>query len=184
MPVLILIHSRIESDSIRIILNHSDICIRANPNQSEKFFESHLLKSAWKLIRLNPIQSETSIRMSPYTNPNQSEHWLIRTENLSVSELILIKYFIRIHSDRSLGLNQNYSESFRYVYSSQFESIRINPKNVLNLVCWKHLKIISAQSDSIRELYLNESERIRSKFSTRMNQNQTGHGLIKTEYSI
>ena len=43
--------------------------MRINPNQSEKPFKSGLLKNALKLIRLNPIQSETSIRM----NPNESE---------------------------------------------------------------------------------------------------------------
>ena len=36
----------IHSELIRIILNHSDICIPANANQSEKGFQSHLLKIA------------------------------------------------------------------------------------------------------------------------------------------
>ena len=36
--------------------------MRINPNQSEKRFKFCLLKNAWKLIWLNPIQSETFIR--------------------------------------------------------------------------------------------------------------------------
>ena len=63
---------RIHSDQIRTISNHSDICIRANANRSEqipKSFQYHLLKILCKLIRLNPIQSENSIRM----NLNESE---------------------------------------------------------------------------------------------------------------
>ena len=56
----------IHSKPIRTIPNHSDICIRSNPNQSAKRFESRLLKNVWKLIRLNPIQSER-IRIKPNT---------------------------------------------------------------------------------------------------------------------
>ena len=51
-------------------------------------------------------------------------------------------------SDRNLfQANQNYSNSFRYLYPSQCESFRINPKNVLYLVWWKMVK---NRSDLIR----------------------------------
>ena len=44
-------------------------------------------------------------------------------------------------SDRnSFRANQNYSDSFRYVYRSQCKSFRTNPKNVLWLVLWKTVK--------------------------------------------
>ena len=42
----------------------------------------------------------------------------------------------------------------------------------------KRLKINPTQFDLILDFYPNESERFRSKFSIRMNQNQSGHGLI------
>ena len=45
------------------------ILMRTIPNQSEKRFLSRLMKNGQKSIRLNPINSETSIRM----NPNQHE---------------------------------------------------------------------------------------------------------------
>ena len=51
-------------------------------------------------------------------------------------------------SDRnSFRANQNYSNSFRYLYQSQCESFWTNPKNVLYLVWWKTVK---NRSDLIR----------------------------------
>ena len=70
------------------------------------------------------------------------------------------------------------SELFRYLYSSQCESIRTNLKTISISFVGKRLKINPTQSDSIHNFYPKESERIRSKFSIRMNQNQSGHGLI------
>ena len=58
-------------------------------NQSEKRFVSRLMKNGQKSILLNPINSETLIRMNPnqsetkfsiQINPNQSEPGLIQTE--------------------------------------------------------------------------------------------------------
>ena len=47
-------------------------------------------------------------------------------------------------SDRNLfRANQNYSDSLRYLYPSQCESFRTNPKNVLYLVWWKTVKNLS-----------------------------------------
>ena len=43
--------------------------MRIIPNQSEKRFVSRLMKNGQKSIRLNLINSETSVRM----NPNESE---------------------------------------------------------------------------------------------------------------
>ena len=56
--------------------------MRIIPNQSEKRFVSFLVKKSQKSIGINPINSETSIRMntnqsetkfSIQINPNQSE---------------------------------------------------------------------------------------------------------------
>ena len=62
-------------------------------------------------------------------------------------------------SDRNLfRANQNYSDSFRYLYLSQCKSFRINPKNVLYLVWWKTVK---NRSDLIRSKPNCQSESIR-----------------------
>ena len=63
--------------------------MRIIPNQSEKRFESRLMKNGQKSIRINPINFKTLIQMNPnqseskfsiQTNPNQSELGLIQTE--------------------------------------------------------------------------------------------------------
>ena len=46
----------------------------------------------------------------------------------------------KVSDGNSFRANHTYSESFRYLYPSQCESIRTHPKNVLNLVCWKTLE--------------------------------------------
>ena len=56
-------------------------------------------------------------------------------------------------------VNQNYSDSFRYLYTSQCESLRTNMNNVLYLVWWKKVK---NQSDSIRLIPRHQSEWIRT----------------------
>ena len=88
----------IQSEPIRNIPIHSDICIRANVNHSEPIRKTFY------------IQAKVS-------------NW------------------------NSLKVNQNYSDSFRYLYPSQSESFSTNPKNVLYLVWWKTVK---NQSDLIR----------------------------------
>ena len=55
--------------------------------------------------------------------------------------------------------NQNYSNSFRYLYPSQCESFRTNPKNVLYLTWWKAVK---NRSDLIRFNSRQQSEWIRT----------------------
>ena len=59
----------------------------------------------------------------------------------------------------SFRVNQNYSVSFRYFYSSQCESFRTNPKNVLYLVWWKTVK---NQSALIQLIPRHQSEWIRT----------------------
>ena len=60
----------------------------------------------------------------------------------------------------SFRVNQNYSDSFRYLYPSRHESFRTNPKNVLYLVWWKTVK---NQSDLIRLIPRHQSEWIRNR---------------------
>ena len=52
--------------------------MRIIPNQSEKHFVSHLMKTGQKSIRMNPNESET--KFSIQFNPNQSALGLIQTE--------------------------------------------------------------------------------------------------------
>ena len=59
----------------------------------------------------------------------------------------------------SFRVNQNYSDSFRYLYQSQLKSFRTNPKNVLYLVWWKTIK---NQSDLIQLITRHQSEWIRT----------------------
>ena len=74
---------------------HSE-SIRTIPNQSEKRFVSRLMKNGQKSIRLNPINSETSIR----TNPNKSELGLIQTEfSIRINRNHFYLGFIQIDSD-------------------------------------------------------------------------------------
>ena len=69
--------------------------MRKIPNQSEKRFVSPLMKKGQKSIRLNLINSETSMRM----NPNQYE----TPFNSDQSELgfIQIEFSIRINPNNS-----------------------------------------------------------------------------------
>ena len=123
---------RIENNASRLILIHSDWKFTSDSNESES--------RRWR-VDLNRI-----------LNPHESElirNCFIPIEN-NVSRLILIhsdwKFssdsfgFIRIEVSNWIGLNLNYSESFRYLNPRQCESIRTNPKKVLNLVCWKTLE--------------------------------------------
>ena len=59
----------------------------------------------------------------------------------------------------SFWVNQNYSDSFRYLYPSQCESFRTNPKNVLYFVWWKTVK---NQSNLIPLIPRHQSEWIRT----------------------
>ena len=81
--------------------------MRIIPNQSEKRFVSRLMKNGQKSIRLNTINSETSIRM----NPNQSEtKFLIQINpNQSELELIQTEFSIRINPNESkVGIRKFY----------------------------------------------------------------------------
>ena len=125
------------SETIRTIPNHSDICIRANANQSKPIQKAFWISFVEKHLKIIPIQSETSIWMNPNEsevnfqsewmrinaetdwskpnihsirmNPNTEIHsdWkLIRFRIDSGSYGLKIYFgFVRIHSDRNLGLN-------------------------------------------------------------------------------
>ena len=72
----------------------------------------------------------------------------------------------KVSDSNSLRVNQDCSDSFRYLYPNQCESFRTNPKNVLYFVWWKTVK---NQSDSIRLIPRQLSGWIRIKFSIRTN---------------
>ena len=78
----------------------------------------------------------------------------------------------------SFRINKNYSDSFRYLYPSQCELFRSNPKNVLYLVWWKTVK---NQSDLIRLIPKDQSEPIRNQV---FNPDKSELRLIQTEFSI
>ena len=79
-------------------------------------------------------------------------------------------------SDRnSFWANQNYSDSFQYLYRSQCKSFRINPKNVLYFVWWRTVK---NRSDLIRFNLRQQSEWIRT------NPIWDSFGLILIENSV
>ena len=134
--------------------------MRINPNQSEKRFESCLLKNAWKLIRLNPrllsewIRSQFSIRINWNQsgpgltfNPNESTFRLIRIHSYGIFGLDQsVSGFILIHSDRSLE------------FPSQCESIRTNPKNFWISFVENRLKIYPTQSETSIRMNPKESE--------------------------
>ena len=101
----------IHSESIRTIPIHSYICILANANHSEPIWKTFCIsfdmKGGQKSIWLNPIYSETSIRM----NPNQSE------TKFSIQ-------ITRARSDPNRIFNQNQSEYFRpWIHS---DCLRLN----------------------------------------------------------
>ena len=84
------------------------------PNQSEKRFVSRLMKNYQKSIQLNPINSDTSIRM----NPNQSEKRFVSRLMKNYQKSIQLN---PINSDTSIRMNPNQ-------FQTKF-SIQINPIN-------------------------------------------------------
>ena len=68
-------------------------------------------------------------------------------------------YPYKVSDWNSFRVNQNYFDSFWYMYPSQCESYRTNPKNVLYLVWWKTIK---NQPDLTRLILKNQSEWIRT----------------------
>ena len=81
-----------QSELFRFILISVSEAMRIIPNQSEKRFVSRLMKNGQKPIWLNPINSETLIRM----NPNQSKPSFHGRHHSDLR-------FIRIDSDWKLG---------------------------------------------------------------------------------
>ena len=66
---------------------------------------------------------------------------------------------VKVSDWNSFRVNQNYSDSSRYLYPSQCESFRINPKSILYLVWWKTVK---NQSDLILLIPRPQSEWIQT----------------------
>ena len=109
--------------------------------------------------------------------------------------LLTFSSLAKVSDWNSFWVNQNYADSFRYLYPSQCESFRTNPKNVLYLVWWKTVK---NQSDLIRLIPKHQSEWIRTNpkpsFQSRsirsirpridsnqiFNQNQSKVGMISS----
>ena len=84
-------------------------------------------------------------------------------------------------SDRnSFRANQNYSDSFRYLYPIQCESFQTNPKIVLYLV-W--CKTVKKQFVSIQFNLRHQSKWIRTNTNKVFNPNQSKFGIIQTEFS-
>ena len=68
------------------------------------------MKKGQKSIRLNPIQSETSIQMNPsqVVNPNKSELGLFQTEfSIRINPNESEAGMIQINSNRKFGLDQS-----------------------------------------------------------------------------
>ena len=83
--------------------------MRIIPNQSEKLFVSGLTKNGQKSIRLNQINSETSIGM----NPNQSKTKFSIQINPNPSDFgFELKTWFWIHTDCYLRLNRIRSDWF------------------------------------------------------------------------
>ena len=117
--------------------------------------------------------------------------WFSRLSQMKAQESIRKKYLFSYSykfiisislakvSDRSsFWANQNYSDSFRYLYPSQCESFRTNMKKALYLVWWKTVK---NRSDLIRFNSRQQSEPIRNQV---FNPNPSELGWFQTEFSI
>ena len=71
----------------------------------------------------------------------------------------IIPTLAKVSDSNSFRVNQNYSDSFRFLYPSQHESFRTNLKNVLYLLWWKTVK---SRSDLVRFNPRQQSEWIRT----------------------
>ena len=54
--------------------------------------------------------------------------------SMQLQEKLLYTTLAKVSDGNSFQVNQNYSDSFRYLYPRQYESFRTNPKNVLYFV--------------------------------------------------
>ena len=82
-------------------------------------------------------------------------------------------------SDRnSFRANQNYSDSFQYLYPSQCELFRTNPKNVFYLIWWKTVK------NRFDLIQFNPRQLSESKFSIRFNATSDSFGLVRINNSV
>ena len=107
-----------------------------NPSESEPFRNlfQNKFKKRFESRSLNPSHSGSTRDF----NPNPSDLRFIRIDisdwtgmNRIDFQLIYIKGTLAKVSEPVFRAYQNYSDSFRYLYPSQCESFRNNPKNVL-----------------------------------------------------
>ena len=83
-------------------------------------------------------KSRTSKGIYRFLNSNAATNIILKITVISLA---------KVSDWNSFRVNQNYSDSFRYLYPSQCESFRTNSKNFLYLVWWKKVK---NRSDLIR----------------------------------
>ena len=101
------------------------------------------------------------------------------SENISDNQWFFTT-LAKVSDWNSFRVNQNYFDSFRYLYPSQCESFQTNPKNVLYLVWWKTVK---NQSDLIRlnsetSIWMNPNQS-ETRFSIQINPNESKVGIIR-----
>ena len=99
-----------------------------------------------------------------------------------------VEILAKVSNRNSFRANQNYSDSFRYLYPSKCESFGMNPENVLLLVWWKTVK---NRSDLIRFNLRQQSKWIRTNpkpsfqsESIRMNPRSEWFWLILIKNSV
>ena len=118
--------------------------------------------------------------------PTQSSK--IQYLNPHLSHFCGITSLEKVSDWNSFRANQNYSDSFWYLYPSQCESFRTNPRNVLYLVWWKTVK---NQSGLIRLIPRHQSQWIRpnpkpsvQSKSIKINPRSEWFGLILIENTV
>ena len=122
------------------------------------------------------MNNDTIIHKSIHYKPKQDASWVLERTLANfdaavkaMDQLDHVNKFLpyqnfqfvslaKVLDRNSFRANQNYSDSFQYLYSSQYESFRTNSKNALYLVWWKTVK---NRSDLIQGNNTNESESIR-----------------------
>ena len=126
--------------------------MRIIPKHAEKGFVSRLMKNGQKSIRLNPINSETSLPM----NLNQSETKFSISINLNHPELALIQpeFSIRIHPNKSkvgvIQIDLNWKFGFGFIRIDVSELIGLSRIDFLPFFIKRDTKIFSDRFGIIR----------------------------------
>ena len=110
-----------QSELFRFIPISVSESMRIIPNKSEKRVVSRLMKNGQKSIRLIPRHRFEWIR----TNPKRS--FQSRSIRINAGSFWLGS-LAKVSDWNSFRVNQNYSDSFRYLYPSLCESFQTNPK--------------------------------------------------------